>query len=121
MSRHISLWFLFKENPDPSFYYQHPPPSPHHAAASKHRDRQQIGRASHHQNRRPLLACAIGIPLQWSLARRNHCLMNVGKVLLPTAPSGRRIAGMASLFTRHCSLSNPLLPRRQLLRSFCLR
>ncbi|KAL6833967.1 hypothetical protein J3E69DRAFT_325582 [Trichoderma sp. SZMC 28015] len=91
--------FYSKKNPDPSFYYQHPPPSPHHAAASKHRDRQQIGRASHHQNRRPLLACAIDIPLQWSLARRDHCLMNVGKVLLPTAPSGRRIAGMASLFS----------------------
>ncbi|KAL6804556.1 hypothetical protein GGI42DRAFT_342038 [Trichoderma sp. SZMC 28013] len=70
--------FYSKENPDPSFYYQHPPPSPHHTAASEHRDRQQIGRASHHQNLRPLLACAIDIPPQCSLACRSHCLMNVG-------------------------------------------
>lgn len=69
--------FYSKENPDPSFYYQHPPPSPHHTAASEHRDRQQIGRASHHQNLRPLLACAIDIPPQCSLACRSHCLMNV--------------------------------------------
>ncbi|KAL6696083.1 hypothetical protein J3F84DRAFT_372947 [Trichoderma pleuroticola] len=43
-------------------------------------DRQQIGRASHHQNRRPLLACAIDIPPRCSLACRSHCLMNVVSV-----------------------------------------
>ncbi|KAL7934799.1 hypothetical protein V8C35DRAFT_19555 [Trichoderma chlorosporum] len=56
MSRHISPGSHPREKPNPSFYYQHPPPSPHHGAASERRDRQEIGRASHHQRQRPLLA-----------------------------------------------------------------